>query len=250
MNHILPSMAKYLRTNFRVNPADQEPYLPMITGVLKWTDTIAPSMVAEVIVAEVFPLWHDVLYQWLTSDEPNYEEVATWFEWWQDTVFADIASLESILSEFKKGSAMLEHALELGANAKTELPKPDRRPAHQPKPHSHKPHHTASTDKPAPAAQPLQPTEPLEKSFRDDIDEWCTENDLRFIPIHKSTDLGEKYLRMTARMDGKGGVLTYFRKGADVLVVESRKSKTEMELIRDQKESWHILLETLLKEVE
>ena len=55
MNHILPSMARYLRTNFRVDPSNQAPYVPILTGVFEWTDLISPAMVGEVIVAEVFP---------------------------------------------------------------------------------------------------------------------------------------------------------------------------------------------------
>ncbi|KAJ3552381.1 hypothetical protein NPX13_g11129 [Xylaria arbuscula] len=75
MHHILPSMGRYIRTNFRVDPGDQEPYLKMLQGVIKWTEVISSSLIGEVIVTEVFPLWHDVLHQWLVSDEVNYEEV-------------------------------------------------------------------------------------------------------------------------------------------------------------------------------
>ncbi|KAI0121325.1 GC-rich sequence DNA-binding factor-like protein-domain-containing protein [Xylariales sp. AK1849] len=244
MHHILPTMAKYLRTNFRVDPSDQEPFLPMITGVLKWTEVIAPSMIAEVIVAEVFPMWHDVLYQWLTSEEANYEEVGAWFEWWKDTVFADISNAGSITAEFDKGSILIEQALDLGLDVKKRLPKPDRKPAHQPR--SHKPH-DISKDRLSLPAQPPRAVELVEKTFRDEIEDWCTENDLRLVPTHKSTDLGEKYLRMTARMDGKGGVLVYFKKEGG-LIVESRK--TNMSLRQDKKDEWELLLGVLLQEVE
>ncbi|CRK28499.1 hypothetical protein BN1723_003564 [Verticillium longisporum] len=35
MSHVLPSMGRYLRENFRVDPGDQEPYLPMLMGTLR-----------------------------------------------------------------------------------------------------------------------------------------------------------------------------------------------------------------------
>jgi tuftelin-interacting protein 11 len=250
MHHVLPSMARYLRTSFRVDPSDQEPYLPMLMGVLKWADFIAPSLIAEVVVAQVFPRWHDVLYQWLTNDEANYEEIGAWFEWWKEQVLPDLAALESIAAEFEKGTNMIEQALDLGADVKTLLPRPDGKAAHQPKSRStHKPQESASHDNSVSKAIPDQPAKVAEKSFRDDIDDWCTENDLRFIPTHKSTDHGEKYIRMTARMDGKGGVMTFFRKIGEVeeLVVESRKMN--MVLKRDLKAEWDHLASALFNEV-
>ncbi|KAI2468874.1 TFP11-domain-containing protein [Annulohypoxylon bovei var. microspora] len=245
MHHILPSLSRYLRTNFRVDPSDQEPYLEMLNGVLKWTEVISTSMVGEVIASEVFPMWHDVLYQWLTSADANYEEIGAWFEWWKDQALPnEISSLPSIAAEFEKGMAMIETALDLGSDAKSQLPRPDGRPAHQPKSRSHK----SKTDKkPGLAPPPQQPIEKVEPTFRDEVEDWCQENDLQFIPIHKANEEGKHYFRITARMDGKGGVLAYF-KGGDILVVESRK--TNLTLKRDVKEDWGLLLEPLYQEVE
>ncbi|KAI0833997.1 TFP11-domain-containing protein [Hypoxylon sp. FL0890] len=245
MHHILPSLSRYLRTNFRVDPSDQEPYLGMLNGVLRWTDVISTSMVGEVIVSEVFPMWHEVLYQWLTSADANYEEIGAWFEWWKDQALpSEISSVPSVAAEFEKGMAMIERALDLGVDAKSRLPRPDGRPAHQPKSRSHKP----KVDKKPGLAQPLQqPLEKPEPTFRDEVEDWCQENDLQFIPVHKANEEGKHYFRITARMDGKGGVLAYFT-GGDSLVVESRK--TNLELKRDIKEDWGLLLEPLYQEVE
>ncbi|KAI1452675.1 TFP11-domain-containing protein [Annulohypoxylon moriforme] len=245
MHHILPSLSRYLRTNFRVDPSDQEPYLDMLNGALKWTDVISTSMVGEVIASEVFPMWHDVLYQWLTSADANYEEIGAWFEWWKDQALPnEISSLPSITAEFEKGMAMIEAALDLGIDAKNQLPRPDRRPAHQPKSRSHK---SKLDRKPGLALPPQQPSEKAEPTFRDEVEDWCQENDLQFIPIHKANEEGKHYFRITARMDGKGGVLAYF-KGDDTLVVESRK--TNLTLKRNAKEDWGLLLEPLYQEIE
>ncbi|KAI0171720.1 TFP11-domain-containing protein [Hypoxylon sp. FL1284] len=245
MHHILPGMGRYLRTNFRVDPSDQEPYLEMLNGVLKWIDVISASMVGEVIVSEVFPMWHDILYQWLTSADANYEEVGQWFEWWKDEVFPkEIASLPSVAAEFEKGTVTIETALDLGADAKTKLPRPNGSPAHQPKSRSQKP---KADKKHEPALPPQQALEKPEPTFRDEVEEWCQENDLQFIPIRKANEEGKHYFRITARMDGKGGVLAYFRSG-DNLVVESRK--TNLELRRDMKDDWGLLIEPLYQEVE
>lgn len=244
MHHILPSLSRYLRTNFRVDPSDQEPYLKMLNGVLEWTDVISTSMVGEVVVSEVFPLWHEILYQWLTSPDANYDEIGAWFEWWKDEALsAEISSLPSVTAEFERGTTMIETALDLGADAKNRLPRPDGKPAHQPKSRSRKP----NMDKKAAPERPPQPLEKPEPTFRDEVEDWCQENDLQFIPVRKANEEGKHYFRITARMDGKGGVLAYF-KGGDTLVVESRK--TNLELKRDVKEDWGLLIEPLYQEVE
>ncbi|KAI3320550.1 TFP11-domain-containing protein [Xylariaceae sp. AK1471] len=244
MHHILPSMGRYLRTNFRVDPGDQELYLKILHGVIKWVDIISSSMIAEVIVTEVFPMWHDVLHQWLTSDEANYEEIGAWFEWWHNEVFpSGISSQESIKAEFQRGTTMIEKALELGDEAKHKLPRPERHPAHQSKSRSSKPK-TEGRLKPAHA--PSQPMEVAEPTFRDEVEHWSQENDLQFIPIRKANEQGKHYFRLTARMDGKGGVLAYFR--GNVLVVESRKTNGEFR--REAKAEWGALLDPLYEEVD
>ncbi|KAI1324398.1 TFP11-domain-containing protein [Xylariaceae sp. FL0255] len=240
MHHILPSMGQYLRTNFRVDPTDQEPYLKMLEGVLRWIDVISSSMIAEVVVTQVFPMWHDVLYQWLISDEANYEEIGAWYEWWQNEVFpAEVSSEKSIQAEFGRGTIMIEKALELGDEAKTQLPRPDKQPARQAKP-------TRPKTEGKPVLAPRQPVEKAEPTFRDEVEEWCQENDLQFIPVRKANEQGKHYFRLTARMDGKGGVLAYFE--GDVLMVESRKTKGPFR--REAMVEWGALLDPLYEEVE
>ncbi|KAM0282024.1 hypothetical protein ACHAQH_003230 [Verticillium albo-atrum] len=113
MSHVLPSMGRYLRENFRVDPGDQEPYLPMLTGVLKWSGVLGTKVLGQVVVAEVFPLWHDKLGEWLGLEEVNLEEVYAWYEWWRDQVFPkEMAGLPPVMKEFDKGSVTIERALE------------------------------------------------------------------------------------------------------------------------------------------
>ncbi|KAJ0159398.1 G-patch domain-containing protein [Colletotrichum tanaceti] len=112
MSHVLPAMGRYLRRNFRVDPSDQEPYLPMLTGVLQWCDILTPKVLGEVLVAEVFPLWHEKLSEWLGLEDANFEEIGAWFEWWRDDVLpVEIKNLKSVQAEFVKGFATIEQAL-------------------------------------------------------------------------------------------------------------------------------------------
>ncbi|KAL2214588.1 TFP11-domain-containing protein [Sarocladium strictum] len=103
MSHILPSMGRYLRGSFRVDPADQEPYLPMLTGMLRWEQLLSSEMVAEVLVQDMFPMWYNKLQEWLALDEVDLEEVAEWYTWWRGVVLKDISHIPSVGSELDKG---------------------------------------------------------------------------------------------------------------------------------------------------
>ncbi len=78
MNHVLPSMGRYVKAQFRVDPLDQEPYLEVITGEFQWLDILSPTMVGEVMVAEVFPMRHERLYRMLIAEDANFEDIIQW----------------------------------------------------------------------------------------------------------------------------------------------------------------------------
>ena len=103
MSHVLPSMGRFLRANFRVDPADQEPYLPTLTGILKWEGLLTSEVVAEVLAQDMFPMWYAKLREWLALDEVDLEEVAEWYTWWRGIVLKDIAHTQSVRIELDKG---------------------------------------------------------------------------------------------------------------------------------------------------
>ncbi|KAJ1327941.1 tuftelin-interacting protein 11 [Microdochium nivale] len=287
MHHILPSMARYMRRNFRVDPSDQEPYLAMMQGVLKWSDVISTSMVAEVIAAEVFPMWHNLLHAWITSPEVNYVELGGWYMWWQDEALpSEFAAHPTISAEFEKGIDLIEAALDLGdeALAAGKLPLPNGEPARgasKAQNGSHQHNHASSSSRrdrhegsrsthhrqghESSQSRRRQPEQTLQapastataadapKTFRMLVENWCQDNDLQFVPVRKANEQGRHYFRITARMDGKGGVLVHFSEGTKgqgsgvsgsaqvgggsggggggdggVLVVESRKSNLQL----------------------
>jgi tuftelin-interacting protein 11 len=235
-------MARYLRAKFKVDPQDQEPYLEMLTGVFEWLEIISASMVGEVVVAEVFPMWHDVLYQWLITDEANYEEIGQWFEWWKDEVFPDaIKSLPSITAEFEKGTALIEKALDLGDRAKTDLEPPQTGPALQaPKsPSREKSHHKRHHRREEPQPTPTKQEAPV-ATFKSKVEDWCQANDLQFIPERKKVHAEGPLYRITARGDGKGGVLVYFK--GDRLFAETRKNGV-VEIRADRESDLVVLME-------
>jgi tuftelin-interacting protein 11 len=217
MNHVIPSMARFLQNekNFVVDPNDQGPYMSALQGIFAWTDILSPKVVGEVIGRTVFPGWHSVLHQWLTVVGPN-EEIGQWFEWWRHDVFPDeIKNLPSIQKEFDKGHEMINQALDLGSLAATQLPAPSTRQRVSPPPAKTTP------DKSAPA--------PVEEStFKHKVEDWCIENDLQLLPEKKVLHSAGPLYRITAAGNGKNGTLAYFK--GDSLWALSRKGAETAEV--------------------
>ncbi|KAK3995192.1 Tuftelin-interacting protein 11 [Cladorrhinum sp. PSN332] len=236
MNHLLPGMARYLRNNFRVEPQDQGPYVEILDKAFEWMDIISPKMIGEVVVSEVFPMWHDALYHWLLLDDANYEEIGQWFEWWQGDVFPEeIKNLPSITAEFEKGTTMIERALDLGDLAKSELQPPEKGPALRT---SKEKHHRAPKPEPVPEQPARQPEKVL---FRDVIEAWCHIHDLQFFKEHnKVHPEGHLYYKISGE-DGKQSVLVYFK--GDSLFVQA-KNQTTLEVRRSEDEdAYGVLLD-------
>ncbi|KAL7928644.1 GC-rich sequence DNA-binding factor-like domain-containing protein [Trichoderma chlorosporum] len=103
MSHVLPSMGKYLRTNFRVDPAEQEPYLPILVGIMKWNQVLGDTVLAEVLVQDMFPMWSSRLQEWLALDEADLGEVADWYSWWRGVLLKDMAEIKAIRVELDRG---------------------------------------------------------------------------------------------------------------------------------------------------
>ncbi|TWU78461.1 hypothetical protein ED733_008913 [Metarhizium rileyi] len=107
MSHVLPSMGRYLRTNFRVDPADQEPYLPILTGVMRWNRMLGDPIIAEVLVQDIFPMWYDKLREWLALGEADLQEVAEWYSWWRAVLLKDMANVKIVRTELDKGMQIM-----------------------------------------------------------------------------------------------------------------------------------------------
>ncbi|ROW06887.1 hypothetical protein VMCG_04031 [Cytospora schulzeri] len=232
MNHVLPKMARYLREHFDVNPADQQ--LGVLLGVFAWLDFVSPTMIAEVIVAEVFPKWHEILYQWLVMDSVNYEDVAQWYEWWHDEALAGFEDIPSVASEFEKGLHMIEHALDLfdqGRDPKDALSHPKKGVASASQQsstngHHHRAHARQNHREHKQEASAFQPTkQEQERSFRHTVEDWCQMNDLQFVPERKKVHSEGPLYRITARADGRGGVLAYFK--GDTVCLQTKNGVEE-----------------------
>ncbi|VCU40444.1 Bgt-3610 [Blumeria graminis f. sp. tritici] len=211
VNHVLPSMSRFLgnEKNFIVNPNDQSPYMTSLQGVFAWQKIIKSKTLAQIFADTIFPLWHRVLYQWLTLVGPN-EEIGQWFEWWRDDVFPEgIKTQKSIQDEFNKGHNMITQALDLGTEVAARLPAPSLKIPFAIVP---------------PTISTINHQKSQQISFRQIVEDWCAENDLQFLPEKKALYSSGPLHRITAARNGKNGVLV-FLKGDLVYAISKRESR-------------------------
>jgi tuftelin-interacting protein 11 len=204
--HLLPRLAAYLHSNFRVDPSNQD--LTPLTTVLEYAPLFPHSTLAALFVAELFPQWHEILHIWLTSC-PAYDEIKEWFLWWKEQLPNAISTHPLIDAEWTKGLSTINHALELGPDAATQLPAPAAGPACPLVP---------STETPAlkvvngNTSTPSKPSQIEEISFKDVVEAWCAEQNLLMMPLREAhMETGSPLFRITASASGKGGVKVYLK---------------------------------------
>ena len=200
--HLVPRLASHLTDKFLVDPSDQD--LSPLNQVLQWSSYLPSTTMAHLLVAELFPKWHQTLHVWLTSD-PNYEEIREWFLWWKDQLPANINAVPVIDAEWNKGLEIIALALDLGPEAvATKLPLPSSGPAHS------APNDATgreALEKPAP-----QQTHAAVSTFRDVVEDWCALHDLMIIPMREADPAsGMPLFRITASANGRGGAVVYLK---------------------------------------
>ncbi|KAJ8098691.1 GC-rich sequence DNA-binding factor-like protein-domain-containing protein [Lipomyces tetrasporus] len=211
MRHIYPKLVGLLRAEFQVNPADQQ--LEPLVAAFKWRRYFRSSKFSTLLEAEFFPKWWDVLFLWLTSEQPDFTEVNEWYKFWQDQFPRDVRDSPGIRSAFAKGLNLINQAVYLGPQAAVEL-KPIVEPATTESRKSKSKRRKESrppSSKPAPGPD-RAPQEALpESTFKDVVEDYCLENNLLFIPIRQAHEiLGHPLYRITASAGGRGGFLCYF----------------------------------------
>ncbi|KAJ5814926.1 hypothetical protein N7474_006703 [Penicillium riverlandense] len=218
-NHLLPRLARHLREDFVVNPQDQD--LTALEDVLRWRDFFQPNVMGLLLVSEFFPKWHEILHIWLTND-PNYEEVGTWFSWWRSQIPESVNELTLIDDEWKKGLQTMDLALQLGDRAAAELPPPTTttRPS---LPTRDEAVAEAAAAASVPAPRPKAPVAE-EIAFKDILEGWCSEQGLIMLPLREAhPQNGQPLFRITASATGKGGVVAFLQ--GDVVWVQNKKAK-------------------------
>lgn len=222
IRHLLPRLALLLSSDFEVDPSDQD--LKSLQQVLAWNSFFKPSVMAQLLLAEFFPKWLNVLHLWLTS-EPNYEEVGQWFTWWKARFPNEINIVRAVSEMWDKGLEMINLALDLGDRAKTELPLPTAGPARLVLAPPGTPKKAGSA-----MAEPRSARKEVveETTFKDVVEAWCGEENLLLIPLREAHEVtGLPLFRITASATGRGGVIVYLK--GDIVWAQNKKDKSVWE---------------------
>ena len=183
--------------------------MKVLTHVFEWRDVLGDQLLGQLLVQEFFPMWMDVLHQWLTMEGVNYAEVGEWFEFWFGVLPSEINDLSEVRAMWKKGNDLINAALDLGDKAATDLPAP----AKTSKEEARRAHpRVAAPETPLPATGTVP--EAQEVSFRHQVEDWCMARDLQFIAEKSQLEAGGPVYRITASVSGKGGVLIYLKNDA------------------------------------
>jgi tuftelin-interacting protein 11 len=221
LRHLLPRLSAHLSQTFDIDPADQD--ITPLEQIFAWQPYFTPIIFARLLIAEFFPKLHAVLHQWLTSPEASFEEIGTWYTWWKSIIPEPLQRIAEVQAEFDKAIVTINEALTLQEQGKdlSDLPAPAAGPV--------RPILPSAANTTASATQTATKREEQhELTFKDLVEEWCTEHDLTLLPLreaHPAT--GAPLFRITASVSGKGGVVVFFR--GEVLWAQKKKREDGFE---------------------
>ncbi|KNG44698.1 TFP11-domain-containing protein [Stemphylium lycopersici] len=219
-SHLVPRLSAHLRDNFEINPAEQD--LAPLEAVFAWKGLISDEVIGELLKAQFFPKFLEIVHQWLSSEEVVFEEVQTWLAWWRNDILQeDINNLPSVASGWNEAYSLINQALDLGDARLTDLPAPQMETA-EASPET--PQFAKSISK-----EPQRPAPQVEEAtFKDVVEEFCAEENLLLIPLREAHDqTGLPLFRITASATGRGGAVAYLK--GDVLWVQNKKDKSVWE---------------------
>lgn len=221
-SHLVPRLAAHLRDNFEIDPAEQQDLAPL-EAVFAWKGLLANDTIGELLKAQFFPKFLDIIHQWLSSEEVVFEEVQAWLAWWKNDILGDeMNNLASVAAGWKEAYSLISQAVDLGDARLTDLPAPR---VESTGPSAETARLSKSTNEPPPRPAP----QVQEATFKDAVEEFCAEENLLLIPLREAHDqTGLPLFRITASATGRGGVVAYLK--GDFLWVQNKKDKSMWEI--------------------
>lgn len=204
LKYVVPKLASHLREEFRVNPRAQE-MRPLTQVVLPWSPLLRGSVMSQLLEAEFFPKWLDVLYIWLIQPRVSFEEVAQWYAFWKGVFAEDVLALKGVQKGFTKGLQLMNEAIELGVDAPTKLKRPGAKVEQAA---------AAGTGKAATKSAAALPSRTHEITFRSIVEEFAAEHNLLFMPTGRAHETSRMPLFRVSGPSGKGGVLVFVQEDA------------------------------------
>lgn len=230
LERIVPAMTKALRTQFHVDPGQQD--MRVLDGVLAWQGVLRDSVLNRLFETEVAPRWLDILHAWITQTDADLAEIAAWYEFWRGW-FASKATipLQGVTGMFRQALQHINAALDRGHDRVT-TPRPvvsgptaaataSATAATTPVGSalgSASTGHARQGDAPPPTLEDV--------SFRHIVEERASERDLFVRSLNKlEPSSGFALLRVARHVDGKFGTTFYL--DDDVIFVALEQGTAE-----------------------
>jgi tuftelin-interacting protein 11 len=86
---ILPHIEANIEHGLLIDPANQD--VALLTKVLSWLSVVEPAILAPYIARPLFPKLKRTLYDWMTSDTADFEEITLWYLAWKDLFPPDLS---------------------------------------------------------------------------------------------------------------------------------------------------------------
>ncbi|KAG9203149.1 hypothetical protein G6514_003066 [Epicoccum nigrum] len=214
-NHLVPRFASHLRDNFELNPAEQD--MAPLEAVFAWKELLSDQTLGELLKAQFFPKFLEIIHQWLSSEGVVFSEVEEWIKWWRETLGEDVNALPSVSSCWTEAYTLISQALDMGDARMTDLPAPHLESTRA---SPEAPDLSKSVNK----EPPRQAAQAEEVTFKEIVEEFCGEENLLMMPLREAHDItGLPLFRITASATGRGGAVAYFK--GDILMVQNKKDK-------------------------
>lgn len=209
LKYILPKLSNYLRTDFRIDPRNQERYMPVFKHVISWSPYIRPSILSQLFETEFFPEWLRILHIWLIQPTASFEEVTKWYEQWKNQFPPELRGFKNIERGFTRGLQLMNEAIELGTDAPTQLKKPDFKKEMDILAEEMKNKASGKTLGGTTAAGPSA-KRAQEITFKSIVEEFAANHNLLFMPTGKAHAMSRMPLfKVSLGVDGKKGLLVY-----------------------------------------
>lgn len=206
LKYIIPKLGTALRTNFRIDPRNQN--MSTFTQTLAWSPLIRPSIFAQLFETEFFPEWLRILHIWLIQPKVSFEEVAQWYQFWKAQFPEELREYQGVGRGFTRGLQLMNEAIELGPDAPTKLRKPDFKREMDVLAEETKRKVAVGATKASTA--PGRPSRTQEITFRSIVEEFAATHNLLFMPTGKAHAHSRMPLfRVSPSADGKKGILVY-----------------------------------------